>query len=76
MSTLSLALSAGLWPLSILAIAVVIVATIALARADKRDIPAIFESFAQAFGLHTSSGQRDTEQIAAPAEIEQPGQEM
>ncbi|MEU2106358.1 hypothetical protein [Nocardia sp. NPDC019255] len=70
-------LTANLWPSLVLAVASV--TTIALVRADKRDIPAIFASFAQAFGIHKPMGQpeerRDTGQMTPPTEIEQTGDE-
>ncbi|MEU4414805.1 hypothetical protein [Nocardia salmonicida] len=52
-------LAVGLWPLVILVLAVVTVTIVALARADKSDIPAVFGAFAHAFGLHKHTGERD-----------------
>ncbi|UAK31269.1 hypothetical protein K8O92_26095 [Nocardia asteroides] len=70
-------LTANLWPSLFLAVASV--TAIALVRADKRDIPAIFASFAQAFGIHKTLGhleeRRDTGQMISPIEIEQTGEE-
>jgi hypothetical protein len=48
-------LAAGLWPLLILVLAVVGVTAVALFRAEKQDVPAVFASFARAFGFHRSS---------------------
>ncbi|MFI6958227.1 hypothetical protein ACIBJI_32760 [Nocardia sp. NPDC050408] len=68
-------LAVGLWPLVILVLAVVTVTIVALARADKRDIPAVFGAFAQAFGLHKRTEerdeQRDTNHVAPTDETEQ-----
>lgn len=68
-------LAAGVWPLMSLVLAVVTVAVVALARADKRDIPAVFGAFAQAFGFHKRIGehdeQRNTGRVALTEETEQ-----
>ncbi|WP_433734843.1 hypothetical protein ACQP0C_42070 (plasmid) [Nocardia sp. CA-129566] len=55
-SVVSSLLAAGLWPLLILVLAVVGITAVALLRAEKQDIPAVFASFAQAFGFRRSSG--------------------
>lgn len=47
-------LAAGLWPLLILVLAVVGVTAVALFRAEKQDVPAVF-AVARAFGFHRSS---------------------
>ncbi|MBF6278058.1 hypothetical protein [Nocardia nova] len=43
-------------PLLVLAAMVIIVTIVALLRADKKDIPQIFASFATAFGFHRNQG--------------------
>ncbi|MFI5782690.1 hypothetical protein [Nocardia sp. NPDC051570] len=49
----------GLWPLLILATAVVTVTAIALCRADRCDIPKIFTAFAASFGFRGLAGADD-----------------
>lgn len=72
-------LAANIWPLIILVLAVVGVTIVALVRADRADIPAIFASFAQAFGIHKIAGPlekpNDTGKMAPTSEIERPGEE-
>lgn len=77
-AVISSLLATGLWPLAILVLAVVTVTVVALARADKRDIPAVFGAFAQAFGLHKHTSehreQRDTDRVVPIDEAERPGE--
>ncbi|MEV6281053.1 hypothetical protein [Nocardia sp. NPDC051832] len=42
----------GLWPLALFFGAVSVTTVIALLRADRKDIPLVFRSFAEAFGIH------------------------
>ncbi|MFJ9371329.1 hypothetical protein ACIRRA_43965 [Nocardia sp. NPDC101769] len=74
----------GVWPLAVLAIAVTLVTVIALCRAERDDIPTVFESFAAAFGIHRRDGKPDGAQkppLAPPNQQEtadgdpQPSQE-
>ncbi len=70
-SVVSSLLAAGLWPLLILVLAVVGITAVALLRAEKQDIPAVFASFAQAFGFRRSLGGPATQgggQVTAPVE--------
>ncbi|MEU0539743.1 hypothetical protein ABZ319_07715 [Nocardia sp. NPDC005978] len=55
-------LSAGVWPLAMMAaliVAVMLVAVIALFRAKQDDVPKVFESFATGFGFHRRSCTHD-----------------
>ncbi|MEV0357747.1 hypothetical protein AB0H71_16980 [Nocardia sp. NPDC050697] len=63
-AVVSSALTAGLWPLLISITAIMTVTIVALVRAEKADIPAVFESFARAFGLQRKvREQRDTDSM-------------
>lgn len=52
MSKLAPVLSAGVWPLAVLAVAVAVVTVVALLRAPREDASEVFASFGDAFGIH------------------------
>ncbi|MFI2234506.1 MULTISPECIES: hypothetical protein [Actinomycetes] len=68
---------AGLLPITILALAIVTVPIVALCLAEKKDIPRVFEAFADAFGFrkHPDSELLPTENQDANEETESKNQE-
>ena len=72
--------ASSLLPMTVLAAMIVIVTIVALCRADKKDVPQIFASFAAAFGFRKSQSRTDLSgtsrgiaeaQSARPAEGEE-----
>ncbi len=55
MIVLSSLVPLGIWPLLSVILAVTSVTLVALFRARREDIPAVFASFTRGFGLHGSS---------------------
>ncbi|MFE3023387.1 hypothetical protein [Nocardia tengchongensis] len=72
--------SAVVMPLLLLAGVVLLVTLVALLRAEKDDIPRVFASFAEAFGVHRRpkhavTAAQEPEDAPAPAEREDPDDE-
>ncbi|MEV6281068.1 hypothetical protein [Nocardia sp. NPDC051832] len=72
MTQISSMLSAGVWPLVLLVGGVVVVTLVALCRAEVNDVPKVFASFADAFGIHrhTPDPSRDCELGTLPAPLD------
>ncbi|MEV6071865.1 hypothetical protein AB0L82_35450 [Nocardia sp. NPDC052001] len=56
-------LAQGIWPLLVFFGLVLVVSVIALIRAEKKDVPAIFKAFAEAFGFHSGTLEKTTEMV-------------